>query len=126
VASARTWMCGLVLSDAGIAKRNGTGRAAAKQGLFGALPHPCGAAPRGVHAVTRRSAERQRHERPGQLENTSNLAEQIGEQECLDASNALPGFIIGNRQGRTRFQSGGELNRIGGSKAVACAQGRRI
>ncbi len=56
----------------------------------------------------------------------SNFAEQIGEQERLDAGNALPGFIIGNRQGRTRLECRGELNRIGGSKAVAGPQGGRL
>ena len=34
------------------------GRSASEAGLFGDAPHPCGAAPRGVHAGRRRSAKR--------------------------------------------------------------------
>jgi len=53
VASARTWMCGLVLSGARTAKRNGGGRTESEAGLFGALrltpPGPL----KGVRAVGR-------------------------------------------------------------------------
>src|SRR5260221_6146230 len=60
---------------------------------------------------------------PTHRRSASNLAEDIGEQERLDAGNMLPCLVICNGEGRTRLECRGELNRIGGSEAVTCPQG---